>query len=126
MFDLSLEKIFVLLVVALFVLGPERLPAAAAWVGKALRQVKSFVGDAEQRLRDEVGPDYDQIKQPLAELRKPLQELRTLSDPRGTLWRGFLDASSKTVTMAATAPMSERSHPDIAAEHGPPIDLDAT
>ncbi len=33
MFDLSLEKIAVLMVVALFVLGPERLPAAAGWIG---------------------------------------------------------------------------------------------
>lgn len=111
MFDLSIEKIFVLLVVALFVLGPERLPAAAAWVGQTLRRVNSFVGDAEQRLRDEVGPDYDQIKQPLAELRKPLQELRTLSDPRGTLWRTFLDASSGTATTTAASPPA-RSHPD--------------
>lgn len=34
MFGLSIEKIVVLVVVALFVLGPERLPAAAAWLGK--------------------------------------------------------------------------------------------
>lgn len=30
MFDLSIGKIMVLVLVALFVLGPERLPAAAA------------------------------------------------------------------------------------------------
>lgn len=30
MFDLSVEKLFILAIVALFVLGPERLPIAAA------------------------------------------------------------------------------------------------
>jgi sec-independent protein translocase protein TatB len=41
-FDLSIEKLLILAVVALFVLGPERLPAAATWLARTLRQIKNF------------------------------------------------------------------------------------
>ncbi|AEA22333.1 twin-arginine translocation protein, TatB subunit [Pseudonocardia dioxanivorans CB1190] len=87
MFGLSVEKLFVLGVVALFVLGPERLPAAAAWVGQAVRKVKTFGEDAQQKLHDELGPEFEQIREPLAQLRAPLQELRSLGDPRTAAMR---------------------------------------
>ena len=35
-------EIVVLVVAGLFILGPERLPSAAAWVGRSVRQVKEF------------------------------------------------------------------------------------
>jgi sec-independent protein translocase protein TatB len=134
MFDLSFEKVFVLLVVALFVLGPERLPSAAAWLGRTLRQVKSFAGDAERRLRDEVGADYDQIREPLAQLRAPSQELRALSDPRGTLLRGLLDAPSASPSnTAASSPRIPTGSKDSGGGLAtpteaapPPVDFDAT
>lgn len=47
MFGLSVEKLLVLAVVALFVLGPERLPAAAAWLGRAVHHVNGIISDAQ-------------------------------------------------------------------------------
>lgn len=97
MFDLSIEKILVLVLAALFVLGPERLPAAAAWAGRAIRQVKGFAAGAHEQVRAEMGPEPDQLRAPLAELRAPLQELRAplqelraLCDPRGAVLRHLL------------------------------------
>lgn len=72
---------------ALFVLGPERLPTAAAWAGKAIRQIKAFATGANEQLRNELGPEFDQLREPLAELRAPLQELRALRDPRAAVMR---------------------------------------
>jgi Sec-independent protein translocase protein TatA len=40
--DLSIEELFILAVVALFVLGRERLPSAAAWLARTLRQIKTL------------------------------------------------------------------------------------
>lgn len=85
MFDLSFEKIAVLVVAALFVLGPERLPAAAEWLGSTIRQIKGFATAAGEQLQAEIGPELDHLRQPLAELRAPLQELRALRDPRAAL-----------------------------------------
>jgi sec-independent protein translocase protein TatB len=46
MFDPGSEEIVVLLLVALFVLGPERLPAAVTWLGRKIRKVKEFAAVA--------------------------------------------------------------------------------
>jgi len=117
-FDLSFEKIVVLVVVALFVLGPERLPAAAAWLGRTIRQVKGYATAASDQLRAEIGPELDQLRQPLADLRAPLQELRALRDPRTAVMRHLMaDPPGGTDGVSMSTPTSTTP---------PPIDHDAT
>jgi len=82
MVELSVEKIVVLGLVALFVLGPERLPAAAQWLGKTVRQVKDYATGAREHLRDELGPEFEQFRGPLEDLRS----VRDL-DPRRAVRR---------------------------------------
>lgn len=85
MFDLSVEKLFILAIVALFVLGPQRLPAAAAWLARTLRQIKDFASDANYQLRSELGPELDELRPALNDLRNDLAELRTWRDHRTAL-----------------------------------------
>src|SRR5690348_17907656 len=68
---------FVLLLAALFVLGPERLPEAARWLGRTMRQLREFAASAHERIQAELGPQAD-------ELRKPLEDLAAFraADPR--------------------------------------------
>jgi sec-independent protein translocase protein TatB len=68
MFTVSPEHIVILLLVALFVLGPERLPTAAAWLGRAIRQVREYADDTRTQLRSELGEDYDRFREPLEQL----------------------------------------------------------
>lgn len=87
MFDsVGWGEILVLIVAGLFILGPERLPGAAAWVGRSIRQVKEYASGARDQLRNELGPEFD-------ELRKPLEELRGLRNfnPRAAATRAFFD-----------------------------------
>lgn len=139
MFDLSIEKILVLVFVALFVLGPERLPAAAAWAGKAIRQAKGVVAGAHEKVRAEMGPEFDQLRQPLADLRAPLQELRALRDPRTAVMRHlFTDtdplAEPPAPTSTGAAGMGVKpvtgqqvpTGPVLARNEPPPVDVDAT
>jgi sec-independent protein translocase protein TatB len=79
-------EILVLLVAALFILGPERLPEAAAWLGRTVRQVREFATGAREQLSRELGPEFD-------EFRKPLQDLRGLRDfdPRRAMARTLFD-----------------------------------
>ena len=79
-------EILVLVVAGLFILGPERLPSAAAWLGRTVRQVREYATGAREQLRDELGPEFDQLRQ-------PLQELRGLRgfNPRRTLTRHLFD-----------------------------------
>ncbi|MBN9612792.1 MAG: twin-arginine translocase TatA/TatE family subunit [Actinobacteria bacterium] len=58
---LTFDKILVILVIALFVLGPERLPGYAKKLGELVRNLKHLADGAKDRLRDEMGPDFDEV-----------------------------------------------------------------
>jgi sec-independent protein translocase protein TatB len=128
-------EIVVLVVAGLFILGPERLPSAAAWVGRSIRQVKEYANGAREQLRGELGPEFD-------ELRKPLEELRGLRDlnPRNVVRRTLFDdpAPVKPNGFAPGPNMTKgngslQPHPaaspapeTLARNERPPIDPDAT
>ncbi|PVZ08564.1 Sec-independent protein translocase protein TatB [Actinomycetospora cinnamomea] len=74
MFDnIGWPELLVLALVGLFVLGPERLPAAAAWVANTVRTIRDYATGARDQLRSELGPEFD-------DLRKPLEDLRSVRD----------------------------------------------
>lgn len=62
-------EILVLALVGLFVLGPERLPAAAAWVAQTVRSIREYATGARDQLRRELGDEFDELRQPLEDLR---------------------------------------------------------
>lgn len=74
MFDnIGWPELLVLALVGLFVLGPERLPAAAAWVANTVRTIRDYATGARDQLRSELGPEFE-------DLRKPLEDLRSVRD----------------------------------------------
>lgn len=140
MFDsIGWGEIMVLIVAGLFILGPERLPSAAAWLGKTIRQVREYATGAREQLRNELGPEFD-------ELRKPLEELRGLRDfnPRNAVQRAFFEddppvtkpnghAPGPGPNLTKSNPASPQQHPAagagserLAPGERPPIDPDAT
>lgn len=88
MFDIGWADFMVLIVAGLFILGPERLPAAASWLGKTIRQVRQYATGAQEQLKSELGPEFEEI-------RKPLEDLRGLRnfDPKRAVTRQLLDAT---------------------------------
>lgn len=71
MFDsIGWGELLVIAVAGLFVLGPERLPGAAAWLGRAIHQAKDFAAGAGAQIREEMGPDFDELRRPVAELNR--------------------------------------------------------
>lgn len=87
MFDIGGPDLLVLVVAALFILGPERIPHAARWVGSTVRQARGYVTGARDQMESELGSDFD-------ELRKPLQDLAKLRGlDRGAITRHLLDAT---------------------------------
>jgi sec-independent protein translocase protein TatB len=67
--NIGWAEILVLVVAGLFILGPERLPEAARWLGSAIKQVRDYATGARDHLRKELGPEFDEIQQPLNDLR---------------------------------------------------------
>jgi len=60
-FGLTFEKLIIIGIIALVLIGPERLPRYAEQLGGWARQLREFIGGAQTRLRDEVGPEFDEI-----------------------------------------------------------------
>lgn len=58
---LTIDKILLILVIAMFILGPERLPGYAKKLGEFVRSMKHLADGAKDRLRDEMGPDFDEV-----------------------------------------------------------------
>lgn len=58
---LTFDKILVIMMIAMFLLGPERLPIYAKKLGELVRGAKRMAGGAKERLRDEMGPDFDEV-----------------------------------------------------------------
>lgn len=71
--NIGWSEFLILVVAGLFIFGPERLPTAAAWLGRTVRQVREYATGAREQLRSELGPEFD-------ELRKPLEDLRGIRD----------------------------------------------
>lgn len=60
-FGLSTEKFVILVIIALFVLGPERLPYYAAQLAKLVKQVRRLVDGAKNQLADEMGDEFNEV-----------------------------------------------------------------
>ncbi|UVO11157.1 Sec-independent protein translocase protein TatB [Mycobacterium sp. SVM_VP21] len=119
-------EMLVLVVLGLVILGPERLPGAIRWTAGALRQARDYVTNATDQLRDEIGPEFDDLRVPLSEL----QKLRGMT-PRAALTRHLLDGDDSLFTAVGSLAAEPRPMPPIPAvvpePGGPaPFDTDAT
>ena len=103
MLGISSGHLAVLLVVALFLIGPERLPSAVAWVSRIARTVSSYGTDSRAQLREHLGPEFD-------ELHRPLRDLREVRDEASTFVRELVDEPASTG--APRSPDSARPHFD--------------
>jgi sec-independent protein translocase protein TatB len=83
----------VLVVVGLVVLGPERLPGAIRWTANAVRQARDYITGVTGQLREDIGPEFDDLREPLREL----QKLRGMT-PRAALTKHLLDGDDSLFT----------------------------
>jgi sec-independent protein translocase protein TatB len=61
MFGLTIEKLFLIGIIAVFLLGPERLPHYAAQLARLVRHLRDMANGAKDRVKDELGTDYEDI-----------------------------------------------------------------
>lgn len=61
MFDINGWELLLLGVLAILVLGPERLPEYAAKFGKLVRQARTLADRARTQLKDEMGPEFSEV-----------------------------------------------------------------
>ncbi len=61
MFGLTFEKLLLIGVLAVFLLGPERLPYYASQLARLVKNLKKMADGAKDRMREEMGPDFDEV-----------------------------------------------------------------
>lgn len=79
MFDVGFSELLIIAVVALLVLGPERLPKAARFVGLWMRRARAQWYSVKAELERELASEELQrsLKNPLADLEPQMQALET-------------------------------------------------
>ncbi len=110
-------EMLLLVVAGLVILGPERLPGAIRWTSGAVRQVREYLSGATSQLRQDLGPEFEDLREPLSEL----QKLRGMT-PRAALTKHLLVGDDSFLTGNFDKPVKPVSPdaPKPAADPTPP------
>lgn len=104
MFDIGFFELLVVGVIALLVLGPERLPVAARTCGLWLGRLRRTVGSIQNEIREELR--MEELKRTAAIEKEQLErELREMQQP-------FSDPSLETDTAETAADPGASRTPD--------------
>lgn len=79
MFDIGFSELLLIGIVALLVLGPERLPKAARTVGALLRKARSSFDSVRQEVEREIRDE--ELKRTLKEFQRPVEMVREVMAP---------------------------------------------
>lgn len=99
-------EMLVLVIAGLVILGPERLPGAIRWTAGSLKQVREYLSGATSQLRQDLGPEFEDLRQPLSEL----QKLRGMT-PRAALTKHLLDGDDSFITGAFDTGTPDQTKP---------------
>ncbi len=122
MLNLGPFEIAVLVIVAVLVFGPDKLPTLAKDAARMVRTLRDLTQGARTQLRDELGPEFGDL------------DLRSLN-PRTALQRALLDDDdeeparrnpSEAPVDVADKPVSRPVSPPLGRGEAAPFDADAT
>jgi len=109
MFGLTPEKILIIGVIAAFIIGPQRLPFYASKLAALVRQAKAFITSSQQRIKEEIGPEADDIDWRKLDPRR--------FDPRQIVKQALLEPDEPvrpvTTPVRAAAPVAETARVSI-------------
>lgn len=116
MFGLGWGEALALVVIALVVFGPEKLPQAASQAGRTLRQLRQMANNAKADLQANMGPEFANFD-PTDLNPKNFVRKHLLDD----LEKDWNDTSTTTVAEPVAAPT-----PELGVGEIPPYDNEAT
>jgi sec-independent protein translocase protein TatB len=110
--SLGWGELVVLLVLGLFVFGPDRLPGMAAEAGKSLRKIRLYVKGMTDDLKSELGPELGDV------------DLASLH-PRTFVQKHLFSDDDDDLDPAVNRPRTRAGAP-LAADEPAPWDPDTT
>ncbi len=108
---LTFDKLIIILVIAVFLIGPDRLPSYAAQLARLARSARDFASGAKDRMREEMGPEFDEVDWKQLDPRQ--------YDPRRIIREALLEDEAPVKPTSATpkpAPTSRAAYRESAYE----------
>lgn len=126
MFDVSFTELMIIGVIALIVIGPERLPRVARTVGHLLGRAQRYVSDVKSDIRREIELDElrkfkEQMQEAADSVQTSLRETGSSLRETGESLRAPLDDLSRTLRDPLTGPAK-----DVDKAGGPDAARDTT
>lgn len=59
---INTTEFIVIALILVVIVGPEKLPELAAQLGRLIREVKAIATGAKARVKEELGPDFEELK----------------------------------------------------------------
>jgi len=130
-FDLSLEKLVILAVIALIVFGPRELPKIASQAGRMLRELRRIAEGAKADLREGLGPEYQDFDfddlNPRSFVRKHLlDDMTDATQPLLDEFKSTPDTVASGAAAVGTAAVATGTRPRLLDGDEPPFDIEAT
>jgi sec-independent protein translocase protein TatB len=126
---LTFDKLLIIGVIAVFLLGPERLPHYAAQLGRLVRSLRDLANGAKDRMREEMGPEFDDVDwkkldprqyDPRRIIREALSDADPFDEPqRPVVARAAVNENSAYL-------QRKRKREALVAGEGAPFDSEAT
>ena len=93
---LTFEKLLLIGLIAVILIGPDRLPGYAAQFGRLIRSLRDMANGAKTRMREEMGPDYDDVDWKKLDPRQ--------YDPRRIIREALVDEPAPAAATVAAVP----------------------
>ncbi|MFZ7088304.1 Sec-independent protein translocase TatB [Curtobacterium sp. RRHDQ10] len=113
----NFDKILVIGVIAVLILGPKRLPVYAQKLAQFVKTLRGMADSAKTRMRDEMGPDFDDVDWQRLDPRQ--------YDPRRIIRDALLSDTAANTAATVTPQRVRATAPVIALEAGEPAPYDA-
>ena len=118
MFGLSSEKIVILLVLALFILGPERLPQYAKSFANFIKKMRKLANSAQEQMKDELGEGFEDLDWKKLDPRQ--------YDPRRIIREALLEDDKPAVKHSDLNQVKVRVQKNLTEGEKPPFDSEST
>ncbi len=73
---IGIQELLLVFIVALIVLGPDKLPVYARRLGEGLREFRRFSSDATKDIRESIVEPLEEAQRPLKEALEPITDLQ--------------------------------------------------
>ncbi|WP_047523068.1 twin-arginine translocase TatA/TatE family subunit [Microbacterium sp. ZOR0019] len=122
-FGLTFEKMLLIGLIAVLIIGPERLPRAAESFSRMVRKAGEYLRDTKSRMRQEMGPEIDDVDWRKLDPRQ--------YDPRRIIRDALFEEPQSATPVQAketiAEPIAPRAAPqEFSATNRPPFDPEAT